>query len=73
MPKDFAMCVKNGGKVRTKQMGDGKFAHVCIMDGKSTMGEIKEKKNASGFIKRRYRHCSLPVLRAIFPDTSHVL
>ena len=44
-PQDFDMCVKNGGKVRTMKVGKDKYAHVCIdSNGKSHMGEVKEKK-----------------------------
>lgn len=44
MPQDFDMCVKNGGKVRTMDMGKGKYAHVCVLNGKTHMGEMKIKK-----------------------------
>jgi len=45
MPQDFDMCMKNGGKVRTKTMGIGKYAHVCIDKmGKTHVGEIKKYK-----------------------------
>lgn len=44
MPADFNMCVKNGGKIRTKTMGGGKYMHICILNGKSYAGDVKEKK-----------------------------
>lgn len=44
MPKDFDNCVKNGGRVRTKKLKDGKYIHVCFLNGKSYAGEVKEKK-----------------------------
>ena len=43
MPKDFDMCVKAGGRVRTKEMGEGKSVHVCFLKGKMHMGEMKQK------------------------------
>ena len=44
MPADFDRCVKKGGKVRTKEMGEGKYMHVCVLDGKTYAGEMKMKK-----------------------------
>lgn len=44
MTHSFEMCQKQGGKMRTKSIGKGKYAHVCIMNGKSYMGEVKIKK-----------------------------
>jgi hypothetical protein len=44
MPADFDRCVKNGGKVRTKELGNNKYMHVCILNGKSCAGEVKTKK-----------------------------
>ena len=46
MPEDFMECARKGGKIRTKHMGKGKYAHVCILNGKTHMGEIKDKKSA---------------------------
>ncbi len=43
MGQAFNMCVKNGGKVRTKTMKGGKYMHVCFMNGKSYAGEVKKK------------------------------
>ena len=34
-PAEFETCVKNGGRVRTKDMGDGKFMRICFLNGKS--------------------------------------
>jgi hypothetical protein len=46
MPADFKRCVKNGGRVRTKDLGGGKYMHICYKDGKSYPGEILKKKPA---------------------------
>ena len=44
MPKEFDMCVNKGGRVRTKELGGGKYMHICFMNGKSFAGEVKMKK-----------------------------
>jgi len=43
MPAAFDACRKGGGKIRTKQMGGGKYMHICILNGKSYKGEVKSK------------------------------
>ncbi len=43
MPADFERCVKEGGRVRTKELGNGKYMHICFKDGKSYAGEVKTK------------------------------
>lgn len=43
MPKAFTDCVKNGGRVRTKNLGNGKYIHICFKNGKSYSGEVKKK------------------------------
>ena len=45
MPVQFDRCVKQGGRVRTKSIGKGKYMHVCFLNGKSYPGEVKTKKN----------------------------
>jgi hypothetical protein len=47
MPEEFDRCVANGGKVRTKDLGKGKYMHVCIPKGggSSVGGEVKTKKD----------------------------
>lgn len=50
MPADFEMCVKNGGKVRTKRMSKSTYAHMCILNGKVHMGETKKYKKILGKI-----------------------
>lgn len=42
-PAGFDNCVKNGGRVRTKELGSGKYMHLCFRDGKSFAGEVKHK------------------------------
>ena len=44
MPAAFERCVKNGGKVRTKSLGNGKYMHICFLNGKSYSGEVKTAK-----------------------------
>ncbi len=44
MPKDFDDCVKEGGRVRTKKLKDGKYIHICFKDGASYAGEVHETK-----------------------------
>ncbi len=41
MPQAFLNCVKNGGRVRTKNLGGGKYIHLCFKDGKSYSGEVR--------------------------------
>ena len=44
MPKDFERCVKNGGRVRTKKLPNGKYIKICFLNGKSYAGETHTKK-----------------------------
>lgn len=44
MPKAFELCVKQGGRVRTKKLKDGKYIHICFINGQSYPGEVKRKK-----------------------------
>ena len=48
MPKGFEMCRKAGGKIRTKQLSNGRYMHICFLKGKSYPGEVKTKKESSG-------------------------
>lgn len=48
MPKPFYDCVRDGGKVKTRDLGDGKYIHICFLNGKSYPGEVKMKKLAGG-------------------------
>lgn len=45
MPKAFNKCIKSGGKVRTKSLGNNKYIHICILNGKSYSGHVKTKKS----------------------------
>jgi len=47
MPASFDRCVREGGRVRTIELGNGKYMHVCYKDGKSYSGEAKTKKKRS--------------------------
>jgi len=49
MPADFEKCQKGGGKIRTISLKGNKYMHICILNGKSFSGEVKEKK--AEFIK----------------------
>ncbi len=44
MPKAFEDCVRKGGRVRTKDLGGGKYMRICFLNGKSYPGEVKRKK-----------------------------
>lgn len=43
MPADFLKCVKDGGRVRTKSLGDNKYMRICFIGGKSYSGEVMTK------------------------------
>jgi len=43
MPAAFDKCVKEGGKVRTKDVGNGRYMHICFKDGKDYPGEVKTR------------------------------
>ena len=45
MPAEFDACVKGGGKVRTKQMGDGKYMNICIDKMGTHAGYMKKKES----------------------------
>jgi hypothetical protein len=52
MPAEFDKCKKDGGKIRTKSLSGGKYIHLCILNGKSVGGEVREaKKNTQGYKK----------------------
>jgi hypothetical protein len=48
MPKPFEACRKAGGKIKTKQLSNGRYMHICILNGKSYAGEVKSKKESTG-------------------------
>ena len=43
MPEDFERCVRNGGRVRTKKLPNGKYIKLCFLNGKSYSGEVHTK------------------------------
>lgn len=48
MPKAFNDCAKNGGKIRTKKLKNGKYIRICYdKEGNSYPGEIKKVKENS--------------------------
>lgn len=51
MPAGFENCVKNKGRVRTKTLGNGKYMHLCFLNGKSYSGEVKSYKKV---LKRKH-------------------
>jgi len=53
MPKDFERCVAEGGRVRTKNLGGGKYMHLCFKNGKSYAGEVKIKEKLPSRSKAR--------------------
>lgn len=46
MPKPFLDCVKKGGKIRTLKVSKGRFRRICILKGKTFLGEIQTKKDS---------------------------
>lgn len=47
MPEDFLRCVREGGKVRTKNLKGNKYIRICFKNGKSYASEVKTKKDDS--------------------------
>ena len=45
MPESFERCRRNGGRIRTMRMKDGKYIHICYLNGKAYRGEVKQKKD----------------------------
>lgn len=44
MPADFDKCRANGGKIRTKDLGNNQYMHICIdKSGKTHAGEVKTR------------------------------
>ena len=52
MPADFEKCVREGGRVRTKQLSGGRYIHICFKNNKSYAGEVKKKKRTSKDVLR---------------------
>lgn len=53
MPKLFLDCVKKKGKIRTQNISKGRFRRICILDGKTFLGEIQTKKDAQRKKKKK--------------------
>ena len=52
MPQDFDMCVKEGGRVRTKPVKGGRLMKICFdKNGKSHAGEVSMSKQADKMMK----------------------
>jgi putative hemolysin len=47
MPAAFEKCVREGGRVRTKKLKDGRYVHICYPPGggPSEAGEVKKKQD----------------------------
>lgn len=45
MPAGFNYCEANGGKIRTKSLSGGRYLHICYLNNKSFVGEVKKKKS----------------------------
>ena len=52
MPAGFEMCVKKGGRVRTKKVDKSHYMHICFLNGKSYAGEVKQYKKVLGKKKK---------------------
>lgn len=44
MSAKFEECVRNKGEVKTIKKGQNKYQHICYLNGKQYVGEIKVKK-----------------------------
>jgi len=52
MPAAFERCLKAGGKIRTKKLGDGSYMKICVLPrgkkgsrgGRTVGGEVHKKK-----------------------------
>lgn len=55
MPKSFTKCVKEGGRVRTKNIKNDKYIRICFdkKTGKSHAGEVKHKKTTTTKSKKK--------------------
>lgn len=51
MPQNFDKCIKDGGKVITKNLENDKYIHVCYIHGKSYSGEVKTKVKPKKYLK----------------------
>ena len=44
MPVGFDKCLKGGGDIKTVQKKGGRYQRICIIKGKTYLGQIKKKK-----------------------------
>jgi len=59
MPKAFNNCVKNGGKVRTKNLKNNRYIRICYdKQGKAHSGKVmtRQKKSNEEKIKTNVKH-----------------
>jgi len=76
MPADFEKCVKNGGKVVTKNIGKDRYMHICYdKNGDSHAGEVltrkKEKSNEKIVMEARVTLNDLMKLKEHFNSNHH--
>lgn len=45
MGQAFDRCYKNGGEIKTLQVGKNSYRHVCYIKGKEYLGVVKKKKS----------------------------
>lgn len=75
MSKDFTNCVKNGGKVVTKKLKDGRHIKICYdKEGNSHRGGIqtKERSEVKAIEKTKTDPKSLLELRDFINDNYHI-
>lgn len=55
MSQQFNKCVENDGYVRTKELGKGRYMHICFPKGggPSVAGEVKTKQKVPSRSKVR--------------------
>lgn len=52
MPANFDKCIKDGGRVTTKNLYGSKYVHVCSINGKSYSGDVKTKVIPKRYLKK---------------------
>lgn len=56
MPAEFDICVEKNGQIRTKDLGNNKYRHVCYLGGKAFLGEVKDRKDKSAVNAKEKDH-----------------
>lgn len=56
MPVGFDRCRKQGGRIRTLKLKEGKYIHICYLGGKSYKGEVKTKKGENVMYDERPKY-----------------